>query len=236
MKLQATLSADEYANLPENLLENYTTDDAENDGEYRLVVDGLEEVSGLKSAIEKERGNARRSHAKTKDLAEKLTEAEVKIEAGASSDELASLQKQHKRMTKTLEGLAKKQAIGEAIEAHQGFTALGAMYLDPVTQVEITDDGVRAFVEYEGQQLTLNEYAAELFRATDNKDHPLYDAELPRQFKSRVKGGGGTPPGSGGQAKVQSNDKPPSRSQMSTKDKVQFIKQHGEDAYMNLPG
>jgi len=53
-----------------------------------------------------------------------------------------------------------------------------------------------------------------------------------------MKFGGGTPPGGGntksgrGSKIVDTNQR---RSSMTTKDKVAFIKEHGEDAYMRVP-
>ena len=55
MSLKLKVNADEYKGLPEGIRGFYE----EKDGSYVLGVEGVEDTSGLKSALEKERKTAR---------------------------------------------------------------------------------------------------------------------------------------------------------------------------------
>jgi len=70
--------------------------------------------------------------------------------------------------------------------------------------------------------------------SSGDANHELYDPELARQFKANFKSGSGTPPGSGLSTLTLGN-KTPRRSVMTPRDKVDFIREHGNDAFLDLP-
>ena len=80
----------------------------------------------------------------------------------------------------------------------------------------------------EGNFLTVRELVSE-----------MRDSEtFAKAFEATTKGGGGTPPSGGGGGGGGRKGGIPSdlkRSAMSTKDKVAFIKEHGEEEFMKLP-
>ena len=228
MKLLSILTTEQFKELPDDLQENYQQTEGEES--YRLFVDGLEEVSGLKSALKKERDNARTSYAQVKEL-----EAQAEGET-ISADDHAALQKNYDGLTKTLKSLVKQQAIAEAIHEHRGTKALGPAYLTDKITVEVDGNEVKAFVTYGDDNLSVSDYVAELYTASGDKEHPLHDNELLRLFNNRVKSGSGTPPGNSTPLKgSKTGTTPTHRGTMSTKQKVDFIREHGEDNYMHLP-
>ncbi len=243
MKLKTILTEDEYTALNEDLHENYVErKDSEDHTIYRLEVEGLEEVSGLKSALKKERDNFKASNAQVKALEEKIetlkTSGGSAEELQAAQTKLADLEKNFGGLSKTLKTVVRDKAITEAIEANNGFAELGPAYLKEKVKVEVDGDKVTVHIEHDGAKLTVNDYTAQLSAAAGDKSHPLYTEGLGRMFKASGHSGGGTPPTGGGNNKGGSRgrtiDTKP-RSQMQTKDKVAFIKEHGEDAFMKLP-
>ena len=226
MKILAKLTEDKFNDLDEGLQENYRkVETGGEDPHYALDVEGL--TDGLKSALQKERDKARSSNAKVKELEAALQETE-------SNDELAALQKNFTGLSKTLKQVVKQQTISDAILEHKGMKALGPAYLEGKVTVDVDGDEVFAYVEHDGEKLTVSDYVGELYRATSEPDHPMHDAELPRLFYNRVKSGAGTRPGSSEGGKMR--DKPtPRRSVMPAKDKVAYIREHGENAFIDLP-
>ena len=92
----------------------------------------------------------------------------------------------------------------------------------------VVDDAGNPRVNGEGKFLTVRELVSEM------RDQETYA----KAFEADTKGGGGTPPGGGGGKPPGGKGVIPSdlkRGSMSTKDKVAFIKEHGEDEYMKLP-
>lgn len=235
MRLKPKLTEAEFNEVPEDLQENYRRIETEGrDPHYALEVEGL--TDGLKKALDRERQNARDANAEKVNLAQKLTELERKLADVPDVGDVEALNAQHKKLTKTLLRMAHRQSIAEALKEHKAFTGLGAMFLDDKVQTEIVDGEVRAFVEHGDQKMTVSEYTAELAAACEDKNHPLYHEELARQFKPRSNASGaGTPP-SAGVVDRRATTKPETRprSTMTTKDKVAFIKQFGEDAFMRL--
>lgn len=88
----------------------------------------------------------------------------------------------------------KQQAIGDAILEHKGMKALGPAYLEGRVTVAVDGDEVFAFVEHDGEKMTVSDYVGELYHATGEPDHPLHDKELPHLFYSKIKSGAGTRP------------------------------------------
>ncbi len=146
---------------------------------------------------------------------------------------MAAAKKQLGGLEKTLKLVVKQQAIGEAILEHRGMKALGPAYLEGKVQIDKDGNEVFAYVEYDGEKLTVSDYVGVLYKATSEPDHPLYDQELPHLFYSKIKSGGGTPPSSTKIVKLPA--KKPHRSAMSTKAKVAYIREHGENAFIDLP-
>ena len=104
MPLKAMLTKEEFEALPEATREFYK----EKDGKYLLDAEGVEDVSGLKSALQKEREAAAKAK-KDKDA------AEVKLQ-GVDLEEYARLKAAEE--TKETDDLKSKGKIDELIEKH----------------------------------------------------------------------------------------------------------------------
>lgn len=266
MPLQATL--DSLEGLPEEFHEDYE----QRDGKFHLkILDGfvakdqVEDVTGLKSALEKEREAARKAAARARALEEKV--GEVDPEDYARLKELEAKQEEDKAKkagewdklrdqmtTKHNEELnkrtAREQALIKALESKTvdaeavsaindlegNVTLLLPHVKGHVKMVEedgefvarVVDDKGDPRVNGEGKFLTVRELVSEM------RDQETYA----NAFKSQSASGGGTPPGGGGQGgggKPRGIPGDLKRSSMSTKEKVAFIKEHGEAKFMDLP-
>lgn len=268
MPLKATLES--LDGLPEEFHEDYV----KTEEGYRLKIldnfvpkDKVEDVSGLKSALQKERENARSAAAKLKQLEEQAGEVDIddyrrlkELEAKAEEekakkagewDKLRSQMtaKHHEELAKkdkeaqTLLGALEKRTIDAAAvsalnELKGNVTLLLPHVKAHVRMVQddtgeyvarVVDDAGNPRVNGEGKFLTVRELVSEM-RDSDT---------FAKAFEASGQSGGGTPPaGSGGSGGTGRKGGIPSdlkRGAMSTKEKVAFIKEHGEDAFMNLP-
>ena len=267
MPLQATL--DSLEELPEEFHEDYE----ERDGKFYLKIldnfvakDQVEDVSGLKSALQKERENNKGLNSQLRQLKDqvdgvdveeynRLKELEQKAEeekakkAGEWDKLRGQMTEKHneelaKRTTREkalLAALEKKTIDAEAIaalnELKGNVTLLLPHVKNHVQMVEedgafvarVVDDAGNPRVNGEGKFLTVKELVSEM------RDQETYA----KAFDNTMKGGAGTPPsGSGQDGQGGGGGTPPKdlkRSAMSTKEKVEFIKEHGEDEFMKLP-
>lgn len=258
--------------ISEDLHEDYEQTE---DGKYQLKVlsgfvpkDKVEDVSGLKSALQKERENARAAAARAKKLEEqvgeidpedyrRLKELEAKAEEEKAKkagewdklrsqmlekhqEELAKRDKERDRLMAALEAKLIDAEIASAINAEKG----KAKPLIPIvknrvrmreddkggfTTVVVDDAGDTAIDPATGEPLTVRGLLAKMAE----------DSDYAMLFEPRGQSGGGTPPNgagnSGGTGKKGGIPSDLKRSQMSTKDKVAFVKEHGEDAFLKLP-
>lgn len=209
------------------------------DPKFVLEIEGL--TDSLKSALRKERENARMSNAKIQELGAMLTDVQQKLEAfeGVNLSSVESMQDSYDTLVANVSELTKAQSVQAALREHRAFDALGPMFVNEHVKTEVTKEGVRTYVEYDGEQISVSDYVTQLGDACGDRDHGLWHPELARQFKRRsAASGGGTP--AGGHKPVSSKDivavrNLQRRNAMSTKQKTEYIKAHGEDAFMRLP-
>lgn len=202
-----------------------------------------EDVSGLKSALEKERANVRawakfespeaiearladlETAAKgtgkaAEDAQAKINQikAEYEEKLNGTSQKLANLMQANARESLKAE-LAKAGFIPEAIDDIAA-TAMGRLqFNDDGTPVVMTQDGKPMVGNGADHGATLTDLAKEL---ADAKPYAVRDGG---------KGGGGKQPGTGG-TPISPETK---RSTMNHEQKAAYIKEHGSDAYQKLP-
>lgn len=267
MPLQATL--DSLDALPEEFHEDYEKGD---DEKYHLKLlgnyvpkDQVEDVSGLKSALQKERENNKTLSKTKRELEEQYGgidpeeyarlkeleahEEERKAEKKGEWDKLKlqmtekhneELGKRTERENKLLAALERKTIDADAIAALNEFKGNVTLLLphvkghvrmveeDGAFVARVVDDQGNPRVNGEGNFLTVRELVSEM------RDQDTYA----KAFENTVASGGGTPPGgSGGNGAGKKGVIPEGlkRGGMTTKDKVAFIREHGEDEYMKLP-
>lgn len=266
MSLQATL--ENLETLPAEFHEDYE----ERDGKFHLRLlsgfvpkDQVEDVTGLKSALGKERDNNKILAADKRRLEEQYggvdpedyarlklletTEEERKAEKKGEWDKLKlqmtdkhqeELGGRDQREAKLLSALERKTIDAEAVaalNASEGNVTLLLPHVkahvkmveeDGMFVARVVDDAGNPRVNGEGNFLTVSELVSEM------RDQETYATA----FKNTVKSGGGTPPGGGAPGPGSKKGVIPSdlkRSTMGTKDKVAFLKEHGEDEFMKLP-
>lgn len=255
--------------IPEDLQGEYE----QTDSGYRLKIlagfvpaDRVEDVSGLKSALHKERENAREAGRVAKQLREqyagfdveeleKLREDQQRAEeerakkAGEFDTLRVQMNEKHAQeiaarddkigaLTKAYDDVLIDSAVLQAINESKG----NALFLKPLVtkQVQVVQDEAGKFalrvvddagnprVDGEGKYLTVNALVREM------REQETYAPA----FLGAGSTGGGTPPGAGegqgggGKGGIPSDLK---RGTMSTKQKVDFIKQHGNVEFQKLP-
>lgn len=199
-----------------------------------------EDLTGLKSALQKERGNAAAySKLGTPDeISSKIAELEAQAAKGGKSGEEAQakldaltkdydakLADRDSRIDKMMKAnasaslkaeLAKAGFIPEAIDDIAA-TALGRLeFADDGTPKVLTADGKPMIGSGPDHGATLTDLAQELAKAK------------PYAVRDGGKGGGGKQPGNGG-----TPDK--KRSEFSAAEKSAYIAEHGQAAYLKLP-
>lgn len=229
MKLEAEINSLE--GLPEDLHENYVEVDTENGKVFRLaILDGWESpdgIAGLKSALQKERDAAKTHAREVKELRAKLEQA--------NPSEADELRRQVREQEAALAQSAARSAALEAIQSAGGDAAL----LEPLVlkRLKAEKDGdahvVRVMGENGSSPLLAddgNELSVAAFVNSLKDRHP-------NAFRGTSNTGGGTPPlegryslGLGG-----SKGETPRRSQMSPREKVDYVRQHGDAAFQALP-
>jgi len=269
MPLLATVAKIE--DVSEDLREEYIEGE---DGKFHLKIlgsyvpkDSVEDVSGLKSALKKERENASTAAARARKLEEdmagidpedyaRLKEMEAKEEENKAkkagewdklreqmntkhAEELAKRDKDKSRLMTALEKRTIDAAAVSALNELKGNVTLLLPHVKGhVKMIEdetgdfvarVVDDAGNPRVNGEGKFLSVRELVGEM------RDSEVFA----KAFEASGHSGGGTPPngqgGTGGTGKKGGIPSGLKRTVMTTKDKVAFIKEHGEDEFMKLP-
>jgi hypothetical protein len=266
MPLKATVSEAEFSELHKSIHDEYEKQD---DGTYRLKLlsdyESKDAITGLKSALDKERENAKNASTTLSKLreqfgdvdvekyqemiaAESQREEEAALKRGEYDKQLATvnekhgqeLQKQKDREQALIDVIRKSKIDAEVVSA---LNKLGGnvnllqphvqrqMQLieeDGVFQSRVVDDAGTVRVNGEGKFMTTEELVSEM------RDQETFATA----FTADVKSGGGTPAGDGSQNGDGKKGVIPSdlkRSTMETRQKVEFIREHGNDEYQKLP-
>jgi hypothetical protein len=269
MPLKATLTADEFGELPEVLHEDYTKQD---DGSYNLNLlsdytpnDKVEDVTGLKSALGKERENAKTASSELRKLREQfgdidpekyqeLLEREAQAEEEKAKkagewDKLRGqmtdkhneeLQKRAKREEQLIEVIKKSTidaAVIAALNEVGGNVSLLLPHVKDRMQLVEEDGQFSARVIDEAGTVRVNGEGT--FLTAKELVSEMRDQEsFAAAFKADVKSGGGTPPGDGngsGDGKKAVNAGDLKRSAMTPRQKVDFINEHGNAEFEKLP-
>jgi len=260
MALKAIL--DSLDSVPEGLKEHYKKGD---DGKFRLDAEGVEDVTGLKSALEKER-NERKTTAQTlsqlkeqlgdldpvkaREALKKLQEIEDKklIDAGKIDEVVAQ---RMERATQDFE--TQKKAFNGQIEAiSKDRDSLHGRLSELLIDGALRDAALKANVRPEAVDDAIL-LGKTVYRIKDGQpipmkgDEVLYgkDANKPLPMDEWLQGLMQSKPhwfgaSAGGGAGTQKSGAPAinpklKRSEMTTGDKAKFIGTHGRDAYLKLP-
>jgi hypothetical protein len=266
MPLKATLSEEEFSQLHKSIHDDYEKTD---DGTYRLkILDGYESqdaIAGLKSALDKERENAKNASStltklkeqfgdvdpeKYRELleAEERREEEEALKRGEYDKQLQTVNEKHNealskrdQREQALINVIKEAKINSSVVAALNKMGGDVDLLQPHVErqmklieedgqfnARVVDSSGTVRVNGEGKPMTAEELVSEM------RDQESFA----KAFEAGVKSGGGTPAGDGSQ---QSGGKPgviPSdlkRSDMDTRQKVDFIREHGNDVFLKLP-
>lgn len=217
-----SLTVDTLDSVPEPLRDHYV----EKDGKFQLAVDGIEDTSGLKSALEAERKNAREAAKLAKayrDLgmsaddirslvAEKEEAARQKAEKEGNFD--AILKQHQSKWEKEKADLETK--LNASLESEKG-AVIGTKLMAALTKAGATEEGIdllpdrlAARIRYEMEDgrraLHILSASGETPMAGSEKDGTASFDDLvkeavtkwPSLFKGTGAGGGGKPPGSAG--------------------------------------
>lgn len=248
------LTTDNIESIPEAARALYE----ERDGKFHLPVAGLEDTSGLKSALEKERKAARELEKRVKrweslgktdeeiaDLLKAQEEAEAKRAKEAGDTE--AILKQHQ------DKWAKERAALEselnAARASERNAIIENSIMAALTKASATEEGIDLMpdrlanrIKFETQDgkrvVRIMQPDGETPMAGSGKDGlATFDdlvkeamAKWPSLFKGTGAGGSGTPPkqSAGGTGGKK-------RSEMSAAERAAYIKEHGIETYNKLP-
>lgn len=248
------LSTDNIESVPEAARALYQ----ERDGKFFLPVDGVEDTAGLKSALEKERKQARELEKKVKrwdalgktdeEIAE-LLKAQEEAEAKRAKDagDTEAILKQHQ--DKWQKERAALEAELNASRASERNAIIENSIMSALSKASATEEGVdllpdrlaaRIKFDTEGGKrvVRIMQPDGETPMAGSGKDGlATFDdlvkeatAKWPSLFKGSGAGGGGmSPKQSAGGAGGKK------RSEMSAAEKAGFIKEHGIETYQKLP-
>ena len=241
MKILAAITKeqhDELIALDPEFAEAYTETDAPAGFDYRLNIEDVESASdttGLVQALKRERENVKSGTRDNLRLTQRLERAEATAADATPSAEFESLKAENASIKTALSSHLKQTVINEAVAEHNAFPELGTLQLADKVQIEIRDGFATPYVEIETdgktERVTVSEYTKQLSaRASDpNNDDP----SLSRLFKANITSGAATPPNNSGDIKPAA--KVTRRSLMTTRQKVDYQKEHGPDALLNLP-
>lgn len=261
--------------LDESLHDNYVKQD---DGTYILAAlqgmvsaDKVEDVGGLKSALEKERAAARESGKKFKTLSEKFANIDPDkyqemLDAEAAHAEAEATKKgeweklKGQMNEKHLEDLAAKDkviaSLRNELERHLVDAAVVSAISGADGNVELLRPHVKQMVkliEQENGEFAPQVVDAAGTRRVNGSGDPLTIKDLVSEmrdqdvyagaFKGSGQSGSDSQPQAGGEGNIAANGggNPTipkdglNRSQMDTKQKVAYIKEHGNEAFQNLP-
>ncbi|MFY0682609.1 MAG: hypothetical protein JXR13_18700 [Thalassovita sp.] len=225
--------------LPEGLKSVVETQDDKHSIDLsKLMVS--EDLSGLKSALQKERGNvAAYSKLGTHDeIVAKFADLEAKASKGGKAGEDAQAKLDALTADYDAKLAGKDQTIAKMMKSNAAaslkveLTKAGFIpeAVDDITstalgRVQFGEDGAPKVMTADGKPMigsgpdhgaTLGDLANELAKAK------------PYAVRDGGKGGGGKPPNSGGKPAQK-------RSEMTAEQKGAFQKEHGQEAYLKLP-
>lgn len=213
--------------IPEALRNEYAEHTAE-DGtkSFRLSLElpenhTIEDVRGLRGALDKERTNARNAEKARKELEARLTDAPEP----ALAAELETLRATLRDSQARLEAAVADAAIGKAVAKHKGNTELLPTIIKTMTKVEGDKVLVLGADNKVREGVTVDELVAEL----------AADAKYGGLFAGTGKSGGGSTGTDGGKGTGVQITAGMRRSKMSMGEKARFIREHGEDRFMQLP-
>lgn len=265
MKLEGVV--DNLDAVPEDIRENY---EKREDGKFVLThLKDVEDVSGLKSALGKERDNSRKAAKELKELREqfvdidpedyralkeaKRVDDEEKAKAAGQWDKLRDqMVQQHNtalaakdtvatRYRTSLEKHLVDSVAVTAIAAAEGNTDLLLPHVKSRVKVVEDDKGEFSVRIVDAQGNPRVNGSGEFLGITDLVSEMRGQETFGGAFKAKTPGGGGgappNPGGKGGDNKPGGGPIPKDlqRSKMKTADKVKFIKEHGEKAFLDLP-
>lgn len=252
MPLQLTV--DSLDSVPETLRDEY-----EQDGDkFRLKVEGLEDTTGLKSALEKERKSRSELEKKVRrwealgksedEIAEMLSkhEAEAEKRAKESGDTEAILNQHRQKWEREKNELTERLS---AADSRLQKAVVGTNLMQALSKAGVTEEGVdllpdrllpriKYALDGDTESLTVLDEDGETPMIGSGKDGRATIDDLvkeaierwPSQFKGSGQSGSGKPlsNGSGGSGQLK-------RSQMSNADKAKYITEHGQQAFLKLP-
>ena len=227
------------------ILETYETEDQIPEGlreDFEKREDGtfiLKLVGGLKSALDKERGYAKTAKDALK-AAEAETETKIQSAVSAREAELKAeaSQTESDELKKARDATSKAKRETAATTALQKAGGNITLLLDKVTaKLSIDDKGNPIVVGADGTPLLDDEGNA---MSVDGLVASLKaNDEFTAAFKGTGNtGGGALPDGGSGSAPANgggTNNAPSRRSKMTPRQKVDFINEHGDPAYQDLP-
>lgn len=249
------LTVDTLDDIPEALHDAYE----EKDGKFVLNVEGMEDTSGLKSALEKERKAARELEKRVKrweslgksdeEIAEMLrAQEEAENKKAEEEGDFQKILKQHQeRFEKDKKEL---MAELEAARTSERNAVIGNSLMSALSKAGATDEGVdllperlAARIKYETQDgkrvLRIMAADGETPMAGASKDGTATFDDLvkeaadkwPSLFKGSGAGGSGMQPqkGSGGAGHKKKSDF------KTEKERAAFVDEHGLDKYNSLP-
>jgi hypothetical protein len=251
MALKASI--DSLDGVPEALHEHYTQSE---DGKYRLNAEGIEDVSGLKSALAKEREERKRAKEaldKLKDvdpeeyqtLKKEATERkEKKLLDSGKVEELivertsrmkADYDKQLKDLSTERDALQQKLTQLDQLTVDNAMSAAAAKAgVLPEALPYVLRHGREVFRVKDGQIVALKDDQPVIGKdgtSPMSMEEWLGELASSSAFLFKASSGGGAahkPAGSGGAPARK-------RSDMSPQEKAKFIGEHGTDKYLALP-
>lgn len=186
------------------------------DSGYRLKVDGVEDVSGLKSALEKERNGNKDAKARLSELEKAREDAEKKaLEEQGKYKELSAKEREEKlKYEQSLNDLLKEVASSKRDVMVR---ELASTLTSDAVEQEIIARFAQDYVQIEGKEVTFTKDVEDL-----KKDL----AKFVRSKANDANDRGNENTGGGNTSKK--------RSEMTHAEKAQFISEHGQDAYLKL--
>jgi len=228
------ITKEEHGELDESLAAHYV----ETDDGYQVDLDGIgdaEDISGLKSALAKERENVRGAVAK---IARLKGQMEAATQVGADTTELedrvAAAEARAGRFESQLKRTVKDLSVKQAVAGVGGFDEFGIL-LDKEVKVEVTDEGMTPYVEVkdgdEVERISVLEYAKRIeARAEEERDTGIL-----RLLKPRGRSGTGVTPCSSHRTVRMDLTEKPRRREMTPQEKVDYIREHGDAKFQSLP-
>ena len=266
MPLKATLNAEEYEGLHKSIVDEYTKQE---DGTYTLnLLEGYEsqeEIKGLKTALDRERDNAKtanRSLTALKDQygnidAEKyqeLLDAESQREEAEAlkrgeydkqlltvkeqqAEELGKRDKREEYLLSVIRASKIDAAVVTALNEVEGNVKIMLPHVKHQMKLVEEDGQFHARVIDEAGTVRVNG-EGKLLTAKELVSEMRDSDDFATAFKADVKSGGGTPAGDGTGNEGGKKGVIPGdlkRSTMTPRQKVEFQQEHGVDELLRLP-